>query len=385
MGGVQPPVTAKYVIWAKFDVDGVVEKPDVIGVLFGQTEGLFGPELDLRELQKTGRIGRIEIEIESKHDHTTGTIIIPSSLDRVATAVLAAAIESVDRVGPCNAKITIEKIEDVRETKRRIVIERAKEILRHWTLESTPSVEEILKEVGEAIKVAEVVSYGPEKLPAGPDIDSSDSIVVVEGRADVINLLKCGIRNVIAVEGAKIPEAIIKLSREKEVTAFLDGDRGGDLILKELLQVAKVDYVARAPPGREVEDLTPKEVLKALRERVPVEQLREERGRRPPKEAVRKIAVPKEIKQFVEELRGTLEAVILDSDFNVLHRVPVSELAETLGGVEEAYAVVFDGVITQRIVDIAGEKGVRYIVADRIAEIARRPVDIKLCTFSDVA
>ncbi len=385
MGGVQPPVTAKYVIWAKFDVDGVVEKPDVIGALFGQTEGLFGPELDLRELQKTGRIGRIEIEIESKHDHTTGTIIIPSSLDRVATAVLAAAIESVDRVGPCNAKITIEKIEDVRETKRRIVIERAKEILRHWTLESTPSVEEILKEVGEAIKVAEVVSYGPEKLPAGPDIDSSDSIVVVEGRADVINLLKCGIRNVIAVEGAKIPEAIIKLSREKEVTAFLDGDRGGDLILKELLQVAKVDYVARAPPGREVEDLTPKEVLKALRERVPVEQLREERGRRPPKEAVRKIAVPKEIKQFVEELRGTLEAVILDSDFNVLHRVPVSELAETLGGVEEAYAVVFDGVITQRIVDIAGEKGVRYIVADRIAEIARRPVDIKLCTFSDVA
>ncbi len=385
MGGVQPPVTAKYVIWAKFDVDGVVEKPDVIGALFGQTEGLFGPELDLRELQKTGRIGRIEIEIESKHDHTTGTIIIPSSLDRVATAVLAAAIESVDRVGPCNAKITIEKIEDVRETKRRIVIERAKEILRHWTLESTPSVEEILKEVGEAIKVAEVVSYGPEKLPAGPDIDSSDSIVVVEGRADVINLLKCGIRNVIAVEGAKIPEAIIKLSREKEVTAFLDGDRGGDLILKELLQVAKVDYVARAPPGREVEDLTPKEVLKALRERVPVEQLREERGRRPPKEAVRKVAVPKEIKQFVEELRGTLEAVILDSDFNVLHRIPVSELAETLGGVEEAYAVVFDGVITQRIVDIAGEKGVRYIVADRIAEIARRPVDIKLCTFSDVA
>lgn len=385
MGGVQPPVTAKYVIWAKFDVDGVVEKPDVIGALFGQTEGLFGPELDLRELQKTGRIGRIEIEIESKHDHTTGTIIIPSSLDRVATAVLAAAIESVDRVGPCNAKITIEKIEDVRETKRRMVIERAKEILKHWTLESTPSVEEILKEVGEAIKVAEVISYGPEKLPAGPDIDSSDSIVVVEGRADVINLLKCGIRNVIAVEGAKIPETIIKLSREKEVTAFLDGDRGGDLILKELLQVAKVDYVARAPPGREVEDLTPKEVLKALRERVPVEQLREERGRRPPKEVVRKVAVPKEIKQFVDELRGTLEAVILDSDFNVLHRIPVSELAETLGRVEEAYAVVFDGVITQRIVDIAGEKGVKYIVADRIAEIARRPIDIKLCAFSEVS
>ena len=46
---------------ANFEIEGVVEKPDVIGAVFGQTEGLFGPELELRELQKSGRIGRIEI------------------------------------------------------------------------------------------------------------------------------------------------------------------------------------------------------------------------------------------------------------------------------------------------------------------------------------
>ncbi|MEM2896496.1 MAG: DNA primase DnaG, partial [Candidatus Bathyarchaeia archaeon] len=249
--------------------EGVVEKPDVIGAIFGQTEGLFGPELDLRELQKSGRVGRIEIDLESKKDKTVGRIVIPSSLDKVSTAIIAAAIESVDRIGPCEAKITLEKIEDIREEKRKAIMDKAKEILRKWVIEATPSTEEILKEVSEAVRIAEVISYGTEQLPAGPGVLDSSSVIIVEGRADVINLLKCGIRNAIGIEGTKIPEAIIKLSKDKETIAFLDGDRGGDLILKELFQVADIDYVARAPPGKEVEELTPKEIMKVLREKIP--------------------------------------------------------------------------------------------------------------------
>ncbi|OGD46918.1 hypothetical protein A3K70_01210 [Candidatus Bathyarchaeota archaeon RBG_16_48_13] len=399
--------TTKYVIKGKFEVDGVVEKPDVIGAIFGQTEGLFGSELDLRELQKTGRVGRIEIDLESKKDRTYGTITITSSLDRVSTSIIVAAIESVDRIGPCAAKLSIEKIDDAREEKRKVIIDRAKQILQKWTIESIPSIDEVIKEVSDTMKIQDVVSYGPDELPAGPEMISSPSIIIVEGRADIINLLRCGIKNTVAVEGAKMPETIGKLSREKEVTAFLDGDRGGDLILKELLQVANIDYVARAPQGKEVEELTPKEILKALKEKIPIDQIKESmkhhhREPREPRE-FREIPAPKERKESIElkeipkvpvqsqilevvnELRNTLEAVILSSSMATILRLPVNELAEKLQQIEGADTVVFDGVITQRLVDIAGEKGVKTLVADRISDVTKRPVNMRFLTFNEIA
>ncbi|MCK5402806.1 DNA primase, partial [Candidatus Bathyarchaeota archaeon] len=216
----------KYVISTSFEIEGVVEKSDVIGALFGQTEGLFGPELDLHELQKTGRIGRIEIKLKSKKDKTNGEITIPSSLDKPLTALIAAAIENVDRVGPCAAKVTLDKIEDIRAARRDTIIKRAKEILHKWTIDVSPGTDKISSEIARAIRPAEIVSYGPEKLPAGPDVKNAKSIIVVEGRADVAVLLKTGLKNVIAVEGTKIPSTVINLSKEKEITALLDGDRG---------------------------------------------------------------------------------------------------------------------------------------------------------------
>jgi DNA primase len=218
--------TTKYVIKANFEVGGVVERSDVIGAIFGQTEGLFGPDLDLRELQKSGRIGRIGIKLDSKADKTKGEIVIPSSLDKASTALIAAAIESVDRIGPCNAKITLGDVIDEREEKRKEIMDKAKNILRKWIIEVTPSTEEILNEVSDSIKVGEVISYGEEDLPAGPEVATNSSIILVEGRADVINLLKCGIKNAIGLEGTKIPKTIMDLSKNREITAFLDGDRG---------------------------------------------------------------------------------------------------------------------------------------------------------------
>ena len=377
--GSSQPHTIKYIIRAKFEIEGVVEKPDVIGAVFGQTEGLFGPDLDLRELQKSGRIGRIEIELQSKKDKTTGRILIPTSLDRVSTAIIAASLETINRVGPCAAKVTLEKIEDVREAKRRLIIDRAKEILRKWTIETLPSTEEVYREVAETLKWAKVEKYGPEELSAGPEVDSAKEIIVVEGRADVINLLKCGIQNVIAVEGAKIPETIIKLCKEKEATAFLDGDRGGDLILKELLQVTDIKYVARAPQGKEVEELTCKEIFDALEKRVPVEELlkrREKRGLA--------VAVPKKVAELVKELEGTLEAVLLNENMEEIMRLPVSELAEKLQQVDGVDTIVFDGVITQRLVDIALDKRVKCIVAARISDVVKRPLKLQLVTFNEV-
>ena len=56
---------AKYLIHARLQAKGIVEKPDVIGAIFGQTEGLLGADMDLRELQRTGRVGRIEVDVKN--------------------------------------------------------------------------------------------------------------------------------------------------------------------------------------------------------------------------------------------------------------------------------------------------------------------------------
>ena len=384
----QYTATTKYMIVARFEVEGVVEKPDVIGAIFGQTEGLFGPDLDLRELQKSGRIGRIEIQLESKQDKTLGAITIPSSLDKTSTAILAAAVESVDRIGPCLAKVTLDKLADIREDKRKQILDKAKDILRTWVIEDSPSTDEMVKQVSGVIRSADVVDFGPQHLPAGPDVATSGSILIVEGRADVVNLLRCGIRNAIGVEGTKIPQTIIDLSKTKETTAFLDGDRGGDLILKELMQVAPVDYVARAPLGKEVEDLTPKELMKCLREKVPVE-TGKPAGFRPPEPIhvprPQPVQLPENVIARAKELRGTLEGILLDQNMGEIARLPVSELAGKLGDYQGVNSIVFDGVVTQRLLDLAEEHSVKLVIGDRIAELTRRPNSIKIMTLPEVA
>ena len=375
--GSSQTVTVKYEIRAKFEIEGVVEKPDVIGAVFGQTEGLFGPELDLRELQKSGRIGRIEIDLQSKQDMTTGTIVIPTSLDRVSTAIIAASLESINRVGPCQAKVVLEKIEDIRDTRRKIIIDRAKQILHKWNIETLPSTEEVFKEVSETLKPTKVINYGPEELSATPGIENAKEVTIVEGRADVINLLRCGITNIIALEGAKVPETIIQLSKEKESTAFLDGDRGGDLIQKELLQVTEVKYIARAPQGKEVEEIGCKEIFAALEQKIPIEKLKGKRERR-------KVMLPKKAVEIAQELQGTLEAVLLDEKMEQLERLPVSELAEKLQQSSGVDMVVFDGVITQRMVDIANDKDIKYLIAARVSEAVKPSLKVNLTTFAEV-
>ena len=356
-----------------------MEKPDVIGAVFGQTEGLFGPELDLRELQKTGRIGRIEIELHSKNDRTTGTITIPTSLDRVSTALIAASVESINRVGPCSAKVVLDKIEDIREARRKIIIDRAKEILHKWNVESMPSVDEVYKEISDTMKVGKVEKYGPDELPAGPALEDSKEIIIVEGRADIINLMRCGILNTVALEGAKIPESIKRLTKEKEATALLDGDRGGDLILKELLQVTNIKYVGRAPRGKEIEECNCKEIAEALEKRVAVAELF-----KPKKAEKQKIELPALITETAKSLQGSLEAVLLNENVEQVERMPVSQLAERLQQLNGVDTVIFDGIITQRIVDIASEKNIKRIIASRISEAVKPALNVELLTFADL-
>ena len=261
--------TEKYLIHAAITADGVVERSDVVGAIFGQTEGLLGDDLDLRDLQQSSKVGRIDVEIDSQNGQSFGTVTIASTLDRVKTAILAASLETISRVGPCRATVEVTDIEDVREAKRRAVVERAKELLSESFDESMMSSSEILDEVKESVRIEDISEY--EGLPAGPRVDESDAVVVVEGRADVLTLLRYGIKNAVGVEGTNVPDAVAALTQERTTTAFLDGDRGGRLILRELTQVGDVDHVAFAPEGHSVEDLDRHEVFAALRGKDPID------------------------------------------------------------------------------------------------------------------
>lgn len=360
----------KYVIEAKIEVDGIVDRNDIIGAIFGQTEGLFSSELDLRELQKAGRIGRIEIYTSTHGDKIIGKITIPSALDKYATALVAAMIESVDRVGPYPARTKIEKIEDVRAEKKKKILEKARAILYEWEKSKVPEDDQLLKELEEAVLKAKVAEYGPEKLPAGPEVESSEELIIVEGRADVINLLRHGFKNVVAVEGVKIPKTIQSLAnKKKKVIAFLDGDRGGDMILSELLRMeVKIDQVARAPHGREVEELTGKEIFEALQKAAPIQEILKSLKIKP---KVEELELPPQVKEYVREVDGKLLSILLNEELVELARVPVSELAQKLEELKnDVKYVVFDGIITQRLIDILSEAPREvYMIGVRVGDV----------------
>jgi len=362
-------VSAKYIIKAKFEVEGIIEKPDVIGAIFGQTEGLLGYELDLRELQKSGRLGRIEVTTKTEGSKTVGIMEIPLSLNKEETALLAATIETVDRIGPYHAKVEITSIEDVRTQKRKYIVERAKELLSKIVESSNMDIQEISEVLRQAVREKELIEYGPEKLPAGPAIDNSDAIIIVEGRADVINLLRHGIKNVIALEGVKVPKTIIELSKKKTATAFLDGDRGGDLILKELLKVAEIDYVARAPEGKEVEELTKKEIIKALRNKVSVEQILQDVKEKPKRKS--------KLQELYEKAKNLNVAYLLNEKREVVGEIPTRELEKVLEDLSMPVRyLVFSGRASQSLVNLARERGVKYIVCSKKGAIDNRSIKI---------
>ncbi len=432
--------TTKYIIHAIIKADGVIERPDVVGAIFGQTEGLIGADLDLRELQKSGRIGRLEVNIKSNMGKSNGTIEIPSSLDKVETAVLGASLETIDRIGPCISNISVVKIEDVRSSKRKQVVDRAKQILTAMFDEMLPESQEIIDEVRQSVRIEEMTTYGKDNIPMGPNVLDSDAIIVVEGRADVLNLLRYGIKNSIAVGGTNVPQAVVDLCKKKTVTAFTDGDRGGELIIKELLQVADIDFIARAPDGKGVEELVQKEIVKSLRQKIPVEQgldyyqvgkkrrvaimaatrkkttgksepsIPEEIEMKPAKEELAEFEAPEAEKmerprqreepreereketrkespfqEHITQLSGTLSARLIDEQNSVISEVPVRDLANALRDVNgNVKSLVFDGVITQRIVDIASEKGIETLIGAKLGNLVKSPASMHIETSSEL-
>ncbi len=368
------PVSIKYIIHAKFKADGAIEKPDMIGAVFGQTEGLLGDELEMRELQKSGKIGRIEVSTEYEDGKTVGEIEVPSAMDKTETTILAAALETIERVGPSDTKITIEEIEDVRGSKRDYILDRAKKLMEQLE-DKTSDISEMTSEIRTSARVSRLQTYGTENLPCG-DV-SGDELIIVEGRADVINLLKNNIKNVIAMNGTKLPKTVVELTKEKpEVILFVDGDRGGNLIIKNVIENAKIDFIAMAPEGKEVEELTGKEILQALRKKVSVSEYSEGGRKRgvkrydsesKPKQVTKEIQKlsdkeKEKIKEEVSELVGTKGAIIFNKDLEKIRKIPVGRLS-VLELDEKPYVIAIDGTATPRVVENCERLGCQNLIA----------------------
>ena len=406
------PNSSKYVIRASIRANGVVNKSDVVGAVFGQTEGLLGDELDLRDLQKSGRMGRVEVDIKSDKGKSSGEIVISSSMDQVETSVFAAALETVERVGPCKATVKVVALEDSRNSKREVIIERARNLLIDLIKDSRSAGSTIPDTVRQVLQTEEIVRF-KGNLPAGPNVETSDAVIVVEGRGDVLNLLRHGIKNAVAVEGTNIPSSVSDLSKERTVTAFMDGDRGGEMIIQELLQVAEIDFIARAPDNTEVEHLTHKQIMKCLRDKVSAELFMEQnKWSRPGSKSAKKAPkskgkdskkkaqkpAPKEeapsepvkaspvFAEQLDQLQGSKNARLL-IDEEVADEVSISGLQEVLethknNGVN---TLVMDGIITQRLIELVPKAGIKTIVAEKKGPLPREPVGITMFTREDLA
>jgi len=411
--------TTKYIIKIDYNIKGIVSDFDIIGALFGQTEGLLN-DLELRELQKAGRIGRIQVQQnKAEKGISKGQILIPSSLDRVETAILAATIESVDRVGPCSAQMQLVQIQDIREDKRKHIMDRATELLQQWE-QDTPLKEEVGESILSKLRTGELIQYGPEELPAGEDVETAQQIIICEGAADVKALMRAGFKNAIATQGTSVPKTIIDLSKKKSTIAFVDNDRGGQMILNELLQVADIDYIAQpAIRGEMVEDLTRKEIIKYLQNKVTLQEflINQEKdkkqngndlnhkndgkreyssrsktnrnegasktdkrrrnqfpstkprfGSKSRKSAERTEPVEKDLvdPEIIEQMKSILasnEALGLDAEKKELFRVGNTLVYSTLESSTNTTTLILDGVVSQRLLDKASECGVKAIFA----------------------
>ena len=360
------PASIKYMIHALFMAEGALEKPDVIGALFGQTEGLLGNDLEMRDLQKEGKIGRIEVDLQRDGKRTTGVIKIPTALDQSETTLIGAAIETIERIGPCDSQIEVERIEDVRGSKRDYILERAKKLMQE--ISGSTNSREISDEIKGSSRMNDLTEYGKSKLPCGDLTDNE--VIVVEGRADVLNLIRNGVKNVIAMNGTKLPDEIRELGEKKEITLFVDGDRGGKLIVQNVTDNANVAYITSAPDGKEVEELTGKEILMALRKKNPVRGF----SKREPKkeESSKAFELSEEDKKKLKEIsdgnEGTEKAILLDESLGEIKKVSVKSLNGTLRRTKDnASILVIDGTVTSSTIQAAEEVGCKVIVAKNFA------------------
>ena len=364
----------KYLIKADLKVNGNVQRKDIIGAIMGQTEGLLGEELELRKLQRTARIGHVDVEVKSSGGKVNGEILIPSSMDNVETAIIASSLETIDRIGPCAAKIVVTEIQDVRSTKVNAVIDRAKDLLLDMVNSGDAATKTVIEEVRSVLTVGTAKNY--HGLTCGPNVESSDSLIIVEGRNDVRNLLNFGVKNAISCDGAgSIKQELIDLANGKaNVILAIDGDRGGEMLFRQLNETLKIDFVAQAPVGQEWELLPQKTVTKCLSQKIEAGKFAAQLPEDEPTEDadawledMETEEAPAEVHEYFDHIAElkTNNAVFVNVDGTVSDAVTPTKLAAAAEEADGAVAIVLNGPVSDRILDIASEAAIETVVGTK--------------------
>ena len=380
--------TMKYMIIASIKVDGVVQRKDVVGALFGQCEGLLGDDLDLRKLQRSTKIGMIEVNIENQKGKVSGEILIPSSMDNVETAIIGAAISTIERIGPCNSKIEIKEIQDVRATKRTQVVELAKDLLLRLVSSSSSTSKSVIDEVRSVLTTEQSQFF--HGLTCGPNIEQSSSLIVCEGRNDVRNLLDAGIKNAICTDGAgEIKQELIDLANSKEsVIVAIDGDRGGEMLLLQLVELMKVDFVAQAPVGQEWELLPNKTITKCLAMKEPAERFASRIADKDTPKSEEKKEPTEQILDYSEHISnlGAREGILIFEDDSTSEPIGASKLASVIEQSErKVLAIAYNGQLSKRMFDMALEAEVHTIIGTSIKNGEKPSSEVEAWATSDWA
>ena len=305
-------------------------------------------------------------------------------MDNVETAIIGSALETIDRIGPCQAKITVIEISDVRATKRTAVVDRAKELLLALVNSGEAASKTVVEEVRSVLTVGTATNF--HGLTCGPNVESSDSLIIVEGRNDVINLLNCGVKNAISADGAgNIKQELIDLANGKQsVTLAIDGDRGGEMLFRQLHAILKIDFVAQAPVGQEWELLPQKTITKSLSMKVDAEKFAktmeaqdkedEEKHGGNNDEWVEEMSdvyeteiAPAEIQEMFDHQDGLgkNKAMFVLSDGTVSEEMGAGSIAKSAAESEGVQALIINGPISDRIQEIASEASITTVVGTK--------------------
>ena len=94
-------------------------------------------------------------------------------------------------------------------------------------------------------------------------------------------------------------------------------------------------------------------------------------------ESMKKKKMPSNIESILSELGGTLKARIYDEKMDILKEVPVSDITKELDA-ENMHTVIFDGIITQRLIDMVEAKDIKIIAGVKIGNVFRKPEKLEI-------
>ncbi|MFW9867903.1 MAG: hypothetical protein ACFFEN_17550, partial [Candidatus Thorarchaeota archaeon] len=188
-----------------------------------------------------------------------------------------------------------------------------------------------------------------------------------------------------------IPKSVIDLAQNKKtVTCFLDGDRGGTIILNELIQLIKLDYVARAPDGFEVEELTRKQMIKALQNKRLTKQLKDSKKDKTDEKKYESKEVS--VQKYLKKLKSKDQSIIIEAintiqtgysiGFNKslekLFDMPVGEIFEKIRNYKDTQYLIIDGVLTKRLLSLSINMKIKLIACKNKEDDLNLPNNIDI-------